>query len=73
MKKLLLIIILSGSLACFAQHEKINSFIFNVPQIVYIGIDFSHAQVISESPRHKAALEDSLFRKDEPAIPFRAI
>lgn len=63
MKKLLLIIILSGSLACFAQHEKINSFIFNVPQIVYIGIDFSHAQVISESPRHKAALEDSLFQK----------
>lgn len=63
MKHSLLCIVLLNTIACFAQQEKINDFIFKAPQIVYYGIDFSHAQIIKESPGHKSALQDSLLQK----------
>jgi len=63
MKKLVVIIILLNSLACFSQQDKISDFLFKTPQIVYFGIDFSHAKILDESPGHKKALYDSLLQE----------
>lgn len=63
MKKLILFLILLISMTGNAQQEKLSEYLFKVPQIIYFGIDFSHAQIISESPKHKKALHDSLLQK----------
>jgi len=55
--------LVSGLTSLNAQQEKINEFLFQTPQIVYFGIDFSHAKIPYESPRHKTALYENLLQE----------
>jgi hypothetical protein len=63
MKKLLLIILFSGSLVCFAQQDKINDLFLKTPQIIYLGIDFSHGQLIHVRDKERKLLRDDIFQK----------
>jgi hypothetical protein len=63
MKKFILILILSNALCGFAQDVKISDLISRSSQVVYFGIDFSHAQVFDESARHRAELMKSSFQE----------
>jgi hypothetical protein len=63
MKKFIIILILSNTMSCFAQDARIFDVLSRSPQLVYFGIDFSHAQIVGESDKHKQALQDSLMQK----------
>ena len=63
MKKLILILFLAKSMLCFSQEEKINDQILNTTKLIYFGIDFSHAYVANESPKHKLVLCEGIFQE----------
>jgi hypothetical protein len=63
MKKIFILLILSNALACFAQEDKIYDVISRSPQLVYFGIDFTHAQVFEESWQHRTEMMKSLFQE----------
>ena len=63
MKKFIIILILPNTMSCFAQDARIFDVLSRSPQLVYFGIDFSHAQIIGESNKHKLALQDSILQQ----------
>jgi len=63
MKHLLILLILFTSVSCFSQQENISDSIIKAPQIIYLGIDFSHTQIQKESDKHIKQLQDSVFQE----------
>jgi hypothetical protein len=63
MKKLIILLLLSQTLAGIAQDVKIYDLLSRSHQLVYCGIDFSHAQVADESWSHKSELMKSAFQE----------
>ena len=59
----LFLVFLTGFIDCYSQREEMKDTVQNSPAIFYYGIDFSHAQIIRESVKHKKELEDVLFQE----------
>lgn len=48
---------------CIAQQDKINDLFLKTPQIIFVGIDFTRAQLIHVRDKERKLLRDDMFQK----------
>ena len=63
LKQTFILLILFTSIACYSQQGNISDSIFRAPQILFLGIDFSHAQILNETDKHIQKLQESILQE----------